>query len=277
MVMNASTWHADNGLLAAYTEGRLDAVVAASLERHLDSCSQCRSALPSVVPAAVLASLWRTIRDTVEVPHRPLVVRVAQRLGLTEPTAVVLAATTSLRIAWLSSAFVALGFAVVAATVGGGSFLWPFLTIAPLIPVLGVAAAYGPSDDPFEVLAVTAPYGRTRLILVRTLAVLVTSVPGACLLGLAVPGPTWVAAAWLGPALAMVPLMLAMASLMGPRTSSAVMTILWCGVVLGSVRRFPATWPVEAHQQVLYLVLATVATVVLLVRSRQTRQMGVAL
>ena len=275
--MNTSTWHADAGLLSAYTEGRLDAVVAASLERHLDVCADCRGALPTVVPTTVLESRWRAIRDSIEAPERPLVVRVAQRLGLTEPTAVLLAATTSLRVAWLASAFVALGFTVVAATAGGGSFLWPFLTVAPLIPVLGVASAYGPSDDPFEVLAVTAPYGRTRLILVRTLAVLLTSVPGACVLGLAIPGPTWVAAAWLGPALAMVPLMLAMASYLGPRVSSAVVTLLWCGLVLGSVRRFPATWPVEAQQQVFYLVLATAATIVLVVRSRQTRQMGVVL
>lgn len=277
MSTNNTEWHADRALLTAYVEGRLDAVLSASLEQHVDHCTTCRTNVRPLADLPALDLAWDRIRTGVESPRRPWLVRQAQRVGLPEPTAVLLAATASLRVAWLSSAFVALGFTVAASMVGGGSLLWPFLLIAPLIPVLGVAAAYGPSDDPFETLAVTAPYGRTRLILVRTLAVLVTSVPGACLLGLAVPGPAWIAAAWLGPALAMVPLMLAMASYLGPRMSSAVVTILWCGVVIGSLRRLPETWPVEAQQQVVYLVLAAAALVVLLVRSRRTRQMGVVL
>ena len=36
-----------------------------------------------------------------------------------------------------------------------------------LMPVLGVAAAYGPHEDPLETLIVTTPYGRTRLVLAR--------------------------------------------------------------------------------------------------------------
>jgi hypothetical protein len=275
--MTEHTWHADERLLSAYVEGRLDTVLGASLERHVDRCSRCRTAIRPLSDLPALDRAWDGVRAAVESPRQPWLIRQARRLGLPEPTAVLLAATASLRVAWLSSAFVALGFSVVAAMLGGGSMLWPFLLVAPLMPVLGVAAAYGPSDDPFEALAVTAPYGRTRLLLIRALAVLVTSVPGACLLGLALPGPHWVAAAWLGPAFAMLPLMLAMASFLGPRIASAVTSILWCGVVLGSVRRLPETWPVEARQQAVYLALAAVAMVVLLVRSRRTRQMGVVL
>ena len=66
----------------------------------------------------------------------------------------------------MSSAFIALAFALTAAHLSG-DMLWPFLLVAPLVPVLGVATAYGPSWDPLEGLVVTAPYGRTRLILVR--------------------------------------------------------------------------------------------------------------
>lgn len=275
--MTATTWHADPGLLRAYAEGRLDPILAASLERHVDRCETCRARIRPLADAPALATAWSGIRDAVESPPLPWLIRQAQRLGLPEPTAVLLAATASLRVAWLSSAFVALGFSVIASMLGGGSMLWPFLLVAPLMPVLGVAAAYGPSDDPFEALAVTAPYGRTRLLLVRALAVLVTSVPAACLLGLALPGPDWVAAAWLGPAFAMLPLMLAMASFLGPRLASAVTSILWCGVVVGSIRRLPETWPVELQQQIVYLALATVAMVVLLVRSWRTRKMGVVL
>ena len=82
--------------------------------------------------------------------------------------------------------------------VGRGA-LAPFLLVAPLVPVLGVAAAYAPNEDPLESLVVTAPYGRTRLILLRTLGVLVSVLPFAIGAGLFVPGPVWVAVAWLGP------------------------------------------------------------------------------
>ena len=125
-----------------------------------------------------------------------------------------------------------------------------------MVPVLGVAAAYGPHEDPLESLVVTAPYGRSRLILLRTLAVLVSVLPITALLGLLLPGPLWLAAAWLGPALALVPVLLALSSFVGPRIGSAVVSIAWCGIVLLSVRELPATWPVEATQQLVYLALA---------------------
>lgn len=275
--MNGTTWHAEPALLEAYVAGRLDAILGASLERHLDQCADCRDAIRPLTDVQLLEEAWSGVRAGFEHPPLPRLIRVAQRLGLGEPSAILLAATASLRAAWLSSAFVALGFTVAATMATGGTMLWPFLLVAPLIPVLGVAAAYGPSEDPFEALAVTAPYGRTRLILVRTLAVLVTSVPGACLLGLALPGPAWIAAAWLGPAVAMLSLLLAVASFVGPRLGASIVTLLWCGVVLGSVRRLPHTWPVEADQQAVYLGLATAALVVLMVRSRRTRKIGAVL
>ena len=75
----------------------------------------------------------------------------------------------------------------------------------------------------------------------------------------------------------MIPLSLAMASFVGPRLASAVMTLLWCAVVMGSLRRLPATWPVEAGQQLVYLGLALAALVVLVVRSHRTRKIGAVL
>jgi hypothetical protein len=190
---------------------------------------------------------------------------------------VLLAATASLRTAWLAGAFVAVGFATLAVALAGKELIAPFLLVAPMVPVLGVAAAYGPQQDPLESLVVTAPYGRTRLILVRTLAVLVTVLPVTAALGLLLPGPTWLAVAWLGPALALVPVLLALSSFVGPRTGAGVVAIAWSGVVLLSVRELPATWPVEGTQQVAYLVLAAISCVVLTVRSRRDRLIGAVL
>jgi len=275
--MTTQTWHADRDLLAAYVAGALDPVNGASVEQHLDRCARCRQNIRPLADLPMLDGAWSSILETVESQDLPLPARLARRLGATEPTSILLGATASLRTAWISSAFVALGFAVGAVYWSGGGALAPFLLVAPLIPVLGVAAAYGPHEDPLESLIVTAPYGRTRLILLRTLGVLVSVLPFAVVAGFFVPGPVWLAVAWLGPALALVPVMMALSSFVGPRVGAAAVTIAWSGVVLPSTRIVPATWPVEANQQLVYAALTGLSLVVLFVRSRQDRQIGAVL
>jgi hypothetical protein len=277
MTRGTSTWHADEALLTAYVDGALDAVTGASVEQHLTHCADCRTQLRPFVDTSVLDLAWTGIRDTVESPPQPFVVRLARRCGLDEPTSVLLAATTTLRTAWLTGAVVALAFATAAAAWAGSNGIAPFLLVAPMVPVLGVAAAYGPHDDPLETLLATAPYGRTRLILARTLAVLATALPFTFALSLTLPGPGWLAAAWLGPALALVPVTMALSSFVSPRTGSAVVALGWSGVVVLSTRAMPATWPVEATQQLAYLALAVVAVAVLVVRARLDRQIGAVL
>jgi hypothetical protein len=277
MTSTTSIWHADGDLLAAYVAGSVDAITAASVEQHLTRCPSCRGAVRPLVDARLLEQGWSRLRDAVQSPPLPLPVRLAQRCGLPEPTAILLAAAASLRTAWLVSAFVALGFAALAAGLSDGTALAPFLLIAPLVPVIGVAAAYAPGHDPLETLVVTAPHGRTRLILIRTLAVLVSVLPFTGLLGVVLPGPGWLAVAWLGPALALVPVLLALASFVGPRTGASVVAIGWSGVVAFSVRGLPATWPVEATQQLAYLALALASVAVLVVRSQEDRGIGAVL
>ena len=223
----------------------------------------------------MLDHAWASILESVESPELPLPARLARRLGVTEPTSILLGATASLRTAWISSAFVALGFAVLAVYWSGGGALAPFLLVAPLVPVLGVAAAYGPHEDPLESLIVTAPYGRTRLILLRTLGVLVSVLPFAIVAGFFVPGPVWLAVAWLGPALALVPVMMALSSFVGPRVGAAAVTI---GVERGGAALRPgrAAPPGRSScsQQLVYAALAGLSLAVLFVRSRQDRQIG---
>ena len=275
--MTTQTWHADRDLLSAYVAGALDPVNGASVEQHLEHCAECRRNIRPLVDAPMLDRTWSSILEVVESPEQPLTARVARRLGVTEANSILLGATASLRTAWISSAFVALAFAVLAVYWAGGGALAPFLLVAPLVPVLGVAAAYGHNEDPLESLIVTAPYGRTRLILLRTLGVLVSVLPFAIGAGLFVPGPVWLAVAWLGPALALVPVMMALSSFTGPRIGVAVVTIGWSAVVLPSARLMPATWPVELNQQLVYAGLAAISMAVLFVRSRQDRQIGAVL
>lgn len=274
---HTQTWHADPAVLAAYVAGTIDAIHGASIEQHLARCADCRAAIATFVEPRPLELAWAGVRDAVESPEQPFLIRMARRCGLPEPTSVLLAATASLRSAWLAGAFFALSFATLAASLSSGGMLAPFLLVAPLVPVIGVAAAYGSQHDPLESLVVTAPYGRTRLILTRTLAVLATVLPFTGLLGLLLPGPTWIAGAWLGPALALVPIMLAVSSFVGPRTGAAVVAMGWCAVVVFSLRGLPTTWPVEATQQLVYLAFAALACAVLLVRSRADRRIGAVL
>jgi hypothetical protein len=277
MTTGTRGWHADPVLLSNYLAGALDSVTAASVEQHVTRCETCRSAVGLLLEPHLVERTWVGIRDAVERPLLPLPVRLARRCGLPEPTAVLLAAAASLRGAWLVGAFLSLSFATLAAYLSGGTALAPFLLVAPLAPVVGVAAAYGPRQDPLEVLVATAPFGRSRLILLRTTAVLVSVLPITALFGLAVPGPAWLAAAWLGPALALVPVLLALAGFVGPRTAATVVSLAWSGVVLGSTRALTPTWPVEAAQQGVYLGLAVSACVVIAIRAGADRQPGVAL
>ena len=278
MTTGTQGWHADPELLSSYLAGALDAVTGASVEQHVSRCDTCRAVGGTAArPAAGGPHLGRHPRRRgAPAPALPPAPR--PRFGLPEPTAVLLAGAASLRSAWLVGAFLSLSFATLAAYVSGGTALAPFLLIAPLAPVLGVAAAYGPRQDPLEALVATAPYGRTRLILLRTLAVLVSVLPVTALLGLAVPGPPWLAAAWLGPALALVPVLLALAGFVGPRAAATVVLLGWSSVVVASTRAgLDPAWPVEAGQQGVYLALAVAACAVIAVRLGIDRQRGVAL
>lgn len=278
MTTGTQGWHAGPELLSSYLAGTLDAVMGASVEQHVSRCDTCRAAVGPMLEPQLVERTWAGIRDAVERPPLPYPLRLARRFGLPEPTAVLLAGAASLRSAWLVGALLSLSFATLAAYVSGGTALAPFLLIAPLAPVLGVAVAYGPRQDPLEALVATAPYGRTRLILLRTLAVLVSVLPVTVLLGLAVPGPPWLAAAWLGPALALVPVLLALAGFVGPRAAATVVLLGWSSVVVASTRGgLDPAWPVEAGQQGVYLAMAMAACAVIAVRLGIDRQRGVAL
>ena len=50
-----------------------------------------------------------------------------------------------------------------------------FLALAPLIPVAGIAAAFGPGVDPTFEIGLAAPLRSSKLLLIRCTAVLVAS------------------------------------------------------------------------------------------------------
>ena len=148
------------------------------------------------------------------------------RLGVPDHVARLLASTPSLRLSWLGAAVVAVGFSAWAANAGADGRL-VFLIVAPVLPVAGVAAAYGPWADPSHELATTTPFPGLRLLLLRTLAVLAVTTVVTAIGGALVPAGEISAFAWALPALALTLSSLALATIIVPHVAGIAVGLLW--------------------------------------------------
>ena len=199
-VPTSSGWHLSEDALRHYTTGHTLPVAGASIEAHLIQCADCRARLGAGMPRETIDRAWDAIREQVETPRPSLVERFVRRLGFPSESARLLAAVPAFRGAWLLGVFVVLVFAGVAALFSGEVGLSLFLIVAPLVPVAGVAASFGGDADPAHELITTTPHSAFRLLLLRTLGVLATSVPLTAIVGVVLPGPAWLGAVWLLPA-----------------------------------------------------------------------------
>jgi hypothetical protein len=152
--------------------------------------------------------------------------RLLARVGVPEHTARLLAVTPSLRLSWVLAVAAALGFAVMTAQTGAAGEL-VFLVVAPLVPVAGVAVAYGPGMDPAHELGLASPTGGFRLMLIRATAVLLTSAALAGVAALGLPDVGWMTAAWLLPSLTLTLLTLALSTATSPYGAVGVVTVVW--------------------------------------------------
>jgi len=141
------SWHVDDTMIERYAAGRLDAANAFSVEAHLLDCDDCRARTVPLADAAWLEAVWAGVQELVDTPRLSPVERLLLRLGVREHVARLLAATPSLTLSWLSAVALCLAFAVVAAHESERGAA-PFLALAPLLPLAGVAASYGPWLDP---------------------------------------------------------------------------------------------------------------------------------
>lgn len=200
-------WHLDDETARRYASGAAGQVFAASAEAHLAVCSGCRGLLVPLVDAPRLDAIWEQVAERVDAPQPGPVERLLRRVGLRPDTARLLAATPSLSGAWLLAVAATLAFAVVAAGAGPRGTLL-FLMLAPMLPVAGVAMAYGRGVDPVHEIGAAAPYSGFRLLLLRSAAVVATTTLLAAAAGLLLPAARWTGAAWLLPALALTTLTL---------------------------------------------------------------------
>jgi hypothetical protein len=239
-----SDGHPGVDLLASYAAGTAGTVVVWSVEAHLTGCARCRSALSAHVDAERLARNRSVLLVRAAIGDGGRVRRVLCRCGLPDHVLRLLGATPSLRRSWLLSVIGVL--AVVAGEAAavrysrippggpgrlagypGPEVLAPFLLVAPLLVLAGVAAAFLPMFDPACRLAVAAPFSGFTLLLVRAVSALAAAlvpVVGAAFL---LPGPGWLPVALLLPSLALCAFALALATVTDPRAAAVTAGTLW--------------------------------------------------
>lgn len=231
----STTWHVPEQQLDDYRSGRLDPARMMSVEAHVDGCARCRAELPA--DGAWLSQQWQQLVSTVARPRLTLIERLLRRAGLPEHLARLLAATPTLSRAWLAAVTAVLCFAVVFSYASHGSVseparLLPFLLVAPILPLAGIAFTYGPLVDPaYELLAAT-PIAGARLLLLRASAVLVAALVPAALASPLLPGPPLLGAAWLLPALALTAGGLVLATRLPPLLATGGLAAAWVVAVL---------------------------------------------
>ncbi len=239
------TWHADPGTLQSYAEGRVSPVQAASVEGHLLACDRCRSAVAAGADRVRLDALWSGITAVADAPVLGVVERLLGRLGVPEHVGRLLAATPALRLSWRAAIVVTLAFAVSAARRGdgGGVGLVLFLVLAPLLPLAGVAASFGPGTDPVHEMAVAAPLRSFDLLLMRATAVLTgpTLLAGAA--AATVPHADWGMAVWLLPAVGLTAGSLALSTWVTPWKAAAALASVWVGAAAIGLRLTAGTNP----------------------------------
>ncbi len=223
-----------------------------------------------VTPARIDAN-WRAIQIELDAPRPSWVERSLSRFGASSATARLVAATPALRRSWLGSlvAVIVVGLSAADASRPRDS-LFVLLLLAPLVPVFGVSLAYGPAADPAHEISLATPMRGLRLVMVRSLTVLVVAAATLCGAALLAPAPAPLALAWLLPALACTASALALMTFTSPRRAAGATALGWLLLVAvaaaGSGDRLQAF---GAGGQVLAVVAA--AAMAALVHTRRER------
>lgn len=259
MSSKAHTWHLDDQVLARWVDGTDGSVAGASVEQHLLTCASCRTRVPAPDPR-----VWDRVREAVEAPRATALERLLRRTGLPEADARVVAISPAFRAAWLVGMVALLAFVTLAGAFGAGRGQWAFLVVAPLVPALAVALGYDPELDEALETECATPYPRVRLVLLRSVALLVVVGPAMAASSALLPGS--LAYGWLVPAAGCTALVLALSTWVAPLTATGVVATGWALLVTSVTRGSAASQVLDEGYVASYALVGAGALVVLCLR-----------
>lgn len=243
------SWHVDSMLLAQYRRNQLSDAWAASVEMHVTSCADCRNLVSEATDGAGPARAKVRLDEGLDDLALGRTRRWLRRLGVGDADAGLLAASLCQQGSWFSAFAIVLGFASLAASAGSqAAALGVFLLVAPLVPLAGVAFAYGPRVDPTHETTLATSLPAARLILLRTIAVAGPALPVMVLLSALLPGGS-LAFTWLLPAVGLATTALALGTLVPLHRAAVGLGAAWviaAGTALVSAPRSGAEVFVQA-------------------------------
>ena len=220
-------WHIDGDDLAAYAEGRANAVTVSSIEAHLLTCAECRATLTTRArPERVEDDpVWAAIADRVDRGNR--------LFAWSSRTLVVSISSPPLAMMTALLAGLLVAFVCVARLSDARHATTMLVSFGPLVPLVGARIAFGRGVDPAGTMAAAAPVAAGRVAATRALVVTVI----ACLAGILVSPLTTLDAresfVWLLPALALSAISVAIATYVESTLPAIVFGIAWL-VAIGS-------------------------------------------
>ncbi|MFG2195425.1 zf-HC2 domain-containing protein [Streptomyces sp. NPDC048639] len=222
--------HASTRIIDGYARGDTDLATDEvwALEAHLEACRVCRDRLSAAVTAQ--APAVAALVDTVWSDLAPQLAATAAMPRQRRWSARLSRWLTPTMVPWLtmvmSVALLALLLDLVDTGTGDVSFV---LLLAPVLPVLGVAASWSRGMDPAYELTASVPRAGLYLVLRRTASVLAVVIP-ALLAGGWATGV--MAAQWLLPCLAFTSATLALGGVVGVTRAAVGLVAVWATVIV---------------------------------------------
>ena len=232
------SWHVDPTLLRRYRSEELTDAGVASVELHVTSCPTCRALVAADPGPAVGAAQSRvklTLDDHLDAAPMATAERALRRLGVGDRDAGIVSAALALQGSWTAAFVIALVFATMAGFAGtDGGEIGMVLVVAPLLPLAGVALAFGPRVDPTYEVALATSVSAARIILLRTLAVTAPALPLLLGVSFLLPGGL-LAFSWLLPAVGLAAASLALGTFVTLHRAAIGLAVAWVTATLLSV------------------------------------------
>lgn len=258
------SWHVDEDVLRRYQTGAVDPVTAASVEAHVTECGDCRATLQ--VDDGWVERSWAGIADRVEPGRRGLIERLLAGIGVRPDLARVTSLSPAFRLSFILAVVLVMGFAVAASNTNPDGWTFRlFFVVAPLVPVAGIAFAYGQLVDPAHELTLSSPLDSFKLLMLRAVTVLGVSMLLGWVTWVFVEAPlSFGPSAWLAPALALTVVTLALASRFETWVAGAMVAGGWIVATVFALTRELEIF--DATAQTVYLAAALAAALVVVLR-----------